>query len=143
MDNFHHWESHFCVCLQGSSDPLLQSATDCKINLKEIESADNKNTNAVIFLDTHPIRDEVKTTFKVDSDLQPTENADNDDFIGQCIASSFNVVHANTAFQFDSVELESETVSPGAGLATTELGCKWRLFLHLVPSTISNVVSHI
>lgn len=67
----------------------------------------------------HIVYDEVEAAFQVNSKVQPDENADNNEFIGQCIASSFNTVHANTEYRLDSIDLESENVGPGTGLSGT------------------------
>lgn len=76
---------------------------------------------------THIVHDDVEANFQVNSQIQPDENANNDDFVSQCIASSFNTVHAKTDYQFDSVDLQSENLGPGVGLSAAELGRKFHL----------------
>jgi hypothetical protein len=74
----------------------------------------------------HDVRDEVSTSFTVQSDLAPAESAETSAFVGQCITSSFNKAHSGDDYVFDSAELESESIGP-AQTPRGYLGCKCRL----------------
>ena len=60
------------------------------------------------------VQQETHYTFQVDAKTAPVESDDTDDMINECLASSFNNMHDPSEYQVQSIELESETVTPTA-----------------------------
>ena len=55
---------------------------------------------------------ETHFTFEVKSEAEPVRSAAVDDMVTSCLATSFNEIHDPTEYHVESIEVESEDVTP-------------------------------
>jgi hypothetical protein len=109
------WETAFCTCLRGSSDPLMKTAKDCSIvRLEDKSQKKDQDYHKIEPLADDKIYTDHETaySFSVTSSEEPVETNNHDEFINQCLLSSYNSIHDPSKYFIDSVTQESEQILP-------------------------------
>jgi hypothetical protein len=113
------WETAFCTCLRGSSDPIVKTATECSI--VRLEGKDKSKKKGKDNHNIQPLTDDMIYTnhdtaysFSVTSTDEPVETNNDDEFINQCLVSSYNSIHNPSKYLIDSITQESEQILPSS-----------------------------